>query len=515
MAQEIRPSVRLPRAREIWSRRKWLALGMFAGVLAVLLTIVATLPPLYRARATVLVDRDQVPEAFVRSPITAEVETRLSTISQEVLSRERLQALIERYNLYPGLRKSGAIEGALEEMRKDILLEPKIVEQSGGKIATVGFGLTYRGADPQTVTDVTNALAALYVERNSKLREKQASGTAEFLKAQLTEMKGKIDEMERRVGHAPMPIEAEVASLERLNMRLRVVSDRQLRAMDRRERVLKEAEEGPAAAAEPGARVAPESASARLAKLKRELAELKTRYTDKYPDVIRVKAEIAALEQHIATAPPEPATGTTTTAPAHSRKSPLAELDAELRALKDEERMLQGQIASLERRAEEAPRRQTEFQRQTRDLATTKDFYQTLLKRYEDAQIAESMEQGQRAEQFRVLDQAVVPKQPFAPNRPRLIAVALGLAAGLAVAAALLRERLDTSFHTVDDLRGFSRVPVIVGIPTITTKADVARRRRHLGLATASYAVGLAVVVGASYVLARGSELLTRVLSGI
>ena len=260
--------------------------------LAISIGLVAALPPMFRSRATVLVDREQVPEAFVRSAVSAEVETRIQRISQEVLSRERLAGLIERFNLYPKLPRPSTNESAIEEMRRDIVLEPKVVDQGGGRITTVGFGLSYRGNDPVKVADVTNALAALYVERNSKIRERQASDTAQFLKAQLTDMKAKLDEQERRIGQAPLPLEAEVAGLERLNMRLRVNSDRQLRAMDRRERLVKEAEGLTLAA--PGA--APETPAARLAKLKQELAELKTRYTDKYPDVIRIKGEIAALE---------------------------------------------------------------------------------------------------------------------------------------------------------------------------------------------------------------------------
>jgi uncharacterized protein involved in exopolysaccharide biosynthesis len=88
--------------------------------------------------------------------------------------------------------------------------------------------------------------------------------------------------------------------------------------------------------------------------------------------------------------------------------------------LRDEERSIQRQIASFEGRADGAPKRQQEFERQARDYATTKEFYQSLLKRYEDAQIAESMEHGQKSEQFRILDAAVPPKEVLAPNRMRL-----------------------------------------------------------------------------------------------
>jgi len=119
------------RAGEIWGRRKWLGFAVFAAVLAVSLGIVAALPPMFRSRATVLVDREQVPEAFVRSAVSGEVETRIQRISQEVLSRERLAGLIERFNLYAQLPRPSTKESAIEEMRRDIVLEPKVVDQGG------------------------------------------------------------------------------------------------------------------------------------------------------------------------------------------------------------------------------------------------------------------------------------------------------------------------------------------------------------------------------------------------
>ena len=124
------------------------------------------------------------------------------------------------------------------------------------------------------------------------------------------------------------------------------------------------------------------------------------------------------------------------------------------------------------------------------------------------------MEHGQKSEQFRILDPAVTPKAPLAPNRLRLGLLALALSIGVAALAVMLRERLDTSFHTVDDLREFSKVPLIAGIPPLVTEADVARGRRRLGLVTASFVVGLGIAVSGSYFFAHNSEQLTRLLSG-
>src|SRR5262249_58907901 len=111
-----------------------------------------------------------------------------------------------------------------------------------------------------------------------------------------------------------------------------------------------------------------------------------------------------------------------------------------------------------------------------RDYDSTRDLYRSLLKRYEEAQLAESMEQRQKGEQFRILDQAVASSQPAAPNRPRLLMMVLASAVGLALAAAVLAEHLHTSFHDVDQLRAFSNVPVLVSIPRIVTPPDIPRR---------------------------------------
>jgi succinoglycan biosynthesis transport protein ExoP len=497
----------------VWRRRRWLGLLVFAGILAASLSFSLSLPALYRSTATVLVERP-VQETIVRPTVTGELETRLQTISQEILSRARLAGLISRVDLYPELRRVPR-ELVIEQMRKDILLEPKVVvdQGSGARLATIGFALSFRGTDPETVANVTNALAAFYVEQNSRIRERQATGTAEFLKAQLADMKKKLDEQERRIGEAPRDSSADLASLESLNNRLRMNGDRQLRAMDRRERLIKELRDSGVAASVLAGVPAPDLAAARLAKLKGELAELRTRYSDKYPDVVRMKAEIAELERTVA-ASPEPAKPAAAPAPPQQGKDPLAEIDVELRALKAEETRLREAIAGYERRLDTAPKTQQEFQRQARDYATTKELYGSLLKRLEDAQMTENMEQGQRGEQFRVLDAAVPPREPILPNRGRFIATGFMLSLAVAVGAIVLAERADTSFHTLEDLRGFTRVPVIASIPRVVTEGDVVRRRRRVWLVGAAVMLGIALVVALAYYYAHGNSGLVRVLPG-
>src|SRR3989454_6498551 len=240
--QAARKGAGVELALAVWSRRKWLAILTFAAPFAVAMSLGMALPNIYQATATVLVDRQQVPESFVRPTVTSALETRLHTISQEILSRSRLEALITRFGLYLDLSKRVSAEEVIERTRGDIKLELKAVEARGQREATVAFAITYLGSNPQTVAQVTNTLASFYIEENLKVRERQAAGTAEFLKVQLEETKKRLDEQERQVsefkrrylGELPQQMETNLASLERFHIQLRLNSDNQTRAMERR-----------------------------------------------------------------------------------------------------------------------------------------------------------------------------------------------------------------------------------------------------------------------------------------
>src|SRR5512132_2537603 len=117
--------------RAVWKRRKWLAILAFLVPLAIGLTVVAAIPRVYRATVTVLVIRQEIPEKLVSPTVTSLVETRLKTISQETLSRSRLEALRERFGLYKDLQKRISADQLIDRMRSDIHLELKGVETKG------------------------------------------------------------------------------------------------------------------------------------------------------------------------------------------------------------------------------------------------------------------------------------------------------------------------------------------------------------------------------------------------
>jgi succinoglycan biosynthesis transport protein ExoP len=509
----------LDRLRAAWSRRKGLAVLLFAVPFTAALTLVLSLPNVYRSTATVLIERQQVPEEFVRSTVTNELETRLTAMSQDVLDRPRLEALITHFGLYPDLREHGTLEPAVRRMRSDVQLDLKeSTEQRGRPSTTIAFSLSYRGRDPQTVALITNSLASSYVEENLRARERQAADTTEFLRTQLTATKQRLDEQERRVsalraryrGELPQQQQGNLATLESLTTQLRLNNDNEVRLAERRESLTAQLAQ---ARAESGG---PEPDEVRLARYKAELGGLRIKYTDRWPDIIRLKDEIGRLEKQLAEPKPKPdpkAEVVPATPRVFQLQEALKSAETELRLLKADDGRLRNALDSYQTRIENAPKRELEFAEVTRDYDTTKELYQTLLKRYGEAQIAVHLEQRLKGEQFRLLDPALPASTPAAPNRLKLLLLSLALSVGLAVGGLVLAEIRDTSFHSVDALRAFSTVPVLVAIPQIVTEADVRKRRTRFRLVLGGAVLGLLLTAGVSYFIAHDNQQLTNLLS--
>jgi polysaccharide biosynthesis transport protein len=538
--------------RAAWNRRKWLAIPIFVFPLAAAATLILALPIIYRSSATLIIERQQVPETFVRATVTDEIGTRLRSISEQALSRARLEGLITQFNLYPEFRERESMEEIISRVRQDIQISPSGVlpgmqrgisaELRKLGASVVAFTVSFQGPHPETVARVANALASFFVDENLKVRERQASGTTRFLEAELAETKRRLDQQDRRVGEfsrshlgqLPSQLTANLTTLEGLNSHLRLNLESQTRAAERRNGLAPLVVEqtsllkgGPAAGATADPRLM-DPVTSRLIHLHQEVAVARARLNDGHPTIARLKAEIAELEQHftgrLAESPDNPTAGPTHAASSATDvavlqnpnlirlREQIAEIDAEIKGLKTQEQKLLQDIAVYRARVENTARVEQELQELSRDYNSTKDLYQSLLKRYEEARLAENMEQRQKGEQFRLLDQAVPASEVAAPRRVRLLLVAVVLFGGLAAGVIVLAEMLDTSFHTVDHLRAFTRVPVLASIPRIVTHRDRRRRRWWGWLGTVSAVVGLAVVVGICYTLAHGNEQLVRLL---
>ena len=358
-------------------------------------------------------------------------------------------------------------------------------------------------------------------------------GTTEFLRAQLEQTRAQLQEQERKIGdfraqylgELPQQMQANLLTLERMDTALRLNLDGQTRLTERRDTLqadlatLATSEDIPSGSVPAGPSGASDPDSRRLFQLRQQLIQLQARFTDKYPDVVEIKTEIAALEERLAKGGqlPSPPSGTAPTpvwSPQALRlKQSLTEAEFDLAALKTEEKRLRGAIATYQSRVENTPKREQEFQQISRDYQATQELYQSMLKRLNDAQLSETMEQSQKGEQFRLVSPASPPSAPNQPKRSRLLLMALVVSLGLSGLAVAITEYLDSSFHTVDDLRQFTTLQVLTVIPRIVTDADVRRQRLRFRLGVVGTTLSVTLVVAASYFIAHDNWALLSLVS--
>jgi polysaccharide chain length determinant protein (PEP-CTERM system associated) len=491
-------------------RRRW-TWGVMAalGVLVPAASVILFLPDVYRSKATVLIERQQIPDELVRSTVTSALETRLHTITQEILSRPALQALAKQY--LAGNEWGGSLppEVAIERIRRsiDVQLETSKVGRDYSATA-VAFTVAYTSRDPERAARVANALAQSYVEKNIEMRKEEATGTAEFLRDQLEATRQRLQEQEKTVsafkerhsGQLPEQLEANLATLEQLNVQLRLNSENQISAQTRRAALVKQLNEveGMAPA------VTPDNAGNRLLQLKQQLATLQARYSDRYPDVVRVKSEIQALESQMRRGDESAAgSGLADSNPlTFELRRSIDAVDVELTRLKAEQENLRKTLGTYQQRVEMAPRREQEAQSLTRDYESTKELYKSLVNRERESRLAQDMEQRRKGEQFRVIEPALPSPHPSAPNRRLLIPLTIPLSLGIGLVVMIFLEKTDKSVRSMTEIESMTRIPVVVRIPPIVSARDLEERRRRRKVLVASAVGAIVLVVGVSYVFA-------------
>lgn len=469
---------------EIAKRRKWYIIIPFVACLALSYVYYKRLPKIYMASTLILVQPQEVPEDYVKPTVKSLVSDRLNTLSQQILSRTRLESVIREFNLYSSWMGKVTMEEIVELMRESITIE---VQRTRGPDVQNTFTISYEGRNPREVMMVTNRLASLFIEENLRAREQQATGTSEFLERELSTLEVALKDKEKNIrafkerymGELPEQLDANLRILERLQDQIKNNNDARKSAEERSIMLQKEISE----LSRQGSTVAAEVSSvnplvAQLTELKTRLAELKSIYTDKHPDVIDTEIKIARLEKYIA----EQDDGNERISskgsplifdPSLARlKGELTEAKLEINRLKVEGESLREQIVMYQRRVENTPKREQELFTLTRDYDLLKANYQSLLDKKIQAKMAENLERRQMGEQFRVLDPACIPEKPFKPDPRRVILIGTFLGLVLGGGLGYIRETMDRSFRKPEEIERFLGFPVIATIPRIEKRKN-------------------------------------------
>ena len=501
---------------EVLRRRRRTLLIMFSAVLVAAIAFVAALPSLYRASATVLIEGHLPPLA--EAPSGGTVDDRLEAIKQEALTRARLSDLIEQFDLYPTLRRGAPPEAVMDRLERDITVRPITASDRSGVPNTIAFSVEYLGLDREKVASVANALASFYMAQNDRNRSRQASQNADVLAKQVGEMRQKVDQENKRLTQftsrtsgLPEHMIANLAIVDRYNNELQAKLGARNSMVERRyalQNDLAQMDRTSVTAPDPN------DPHARLAAKRKELAALLVSVSEEHPDVKIKRREIQLLEQEAKGSPASNGSngGGSATGQRAVVQKELADVTASISSLDRDIEMLRSQVQAYEGRMLSSAARSPELQNVQADYQAARATLDTLQKRYDEARLAADVEGGQVAQEYRLLEPAVRPTFAVGPNRMRLLLGGLIAAIAVALGMALVVERFDTAFYSVDDLRRFTRVPVLASIPRIDTPRETRRRYLRAALLTGASTVVLALVAAMAFYFASGNEFAARLL---
>lgn len=499
----------------LW-RRRWLVVLPFAAGLVAAPLIASRVPELYRSETLIMVIPQRVPDSYVRSTVTATLEDRLPSISDQILSRSRLERIIEDFNLYPRERANAAMEDVVRRMRGDILVTPPVKEQQSFRVA-------YVSRDAVTAQKVTARLASLYIEENLRDRANLAESTNVFLESQLEDAKQRLLENEKKLeeyrrrysGQLPSQLQGNLQAIQSAQMQLQAVSEAMNRARERRhlvERQVADVESMPQSGVLAGAGSdgsAQLTAAQQLEVAQANLKAFRLRYTPDHPDVRALERTIKELQVRAAEEASRPApsptdAGVSPAEVARQRRirdlrAELELIDRQLSANESEAKRLKEAIADYHAKVDVVPQRESELVELTRDYSTLQAAYQSLVAKHEDAKLAADLERRQIGEQFRILDPASLPEKPY-NQLQRLGFIGSGAMAGIVLGLLFvgLLEYRDSSFKREEDVFRALSLPVLALVPAMIPEDEQRiQRRRALALNLA----GVLALIGSAAVL--------------
>ncbi len=459
-------------------------LAPFAGFL-----ISYAFPAKYTSQSLVLVEEQKVPQGYVKSVVTEDLTQRIATLQQQVLSRNRLQPMIDRL----GLAKGGKnLDDAIDDIRQNVAIEPVETELSvasspkkrPGQSNVPGFYVNFTAANPREAQQICNELTSMLLEENLKSREQVAQSTTDFLTRQLEDAKRNIDDLDGKLANFKRQYMGQLPGDEDNNMKILMGLNSQLdadtQALNRaqQDRTYTESLLAQQLASWKSSQSTtnPQSLEQQLSALQTQLLQLQARYTDDHPDVIKTKADVAEVKKKLAELNAAGSKGSDTTDKGSLNEPPeIRQLRLQIhqyeeviaQASRDQKR-LQEQIKLYQGRVALSPSVEEQYKSLTRNYDTALKFYQDLLAKKSESEMATDMERRQQGEQMRLLNPANLPDTPSFPNRLLFAGGGLGVGLGIGLGLALWLELRDKAIRTEQDVTAALDLPMLVSVPWLT-----------------------------------------------
>ena len=486
-------------ARGVW-RKRWVVLITAWVVCGVGWAWVYKLENQYRASARVYVDTQSLLRPLLGGlAVQPNLSQQVSMMTRTLVSRPNLEKVARMTDLDLRARTPEQQEELYTTLAQRISLSGTDREN----LYTIGF----QHANPDLARRVVQALLTIFTESSLGGARKDLSQSQKFIDDQLRSYEAKLHEKEkeleefkrRNVGTMPGQggsfygkLSEVESSIEQTRMQLDEVGNRKKQL----EIQLEDQEETLSGPAPVVANATTSAIDARIAGLQTQLDNLRLRYTDLHPDILRVRQLVERLQeqkkQEEDAVRAQPQGSLKAQNPIYQQLSiAIAEADANQASLKARLGQLQGRRAQLYQSIDRIPQLEAEFTQMMRDYEVYKSNYAQFLQRRETAAISGDVESKTDVVDFRVIDPPRVPKEPAWPNRPLLVStVPLG-GLGAGVALAFLLVQLRPTVESRKQLRELTDYPLL----GMVTRIETDRERRSSRRAALLFGAGASALV--------------------
>ena len=483
-------------------RRWWILLPLFLCWLGVW-GVSWTLPTTYTSDALISAEQQKVSDLYVMENVNVNLQNRLQSTTQKVLSYASLQGIIDRFKLYATTpRMSGFFKpkDPVDQMRSDIKIE--LVGAPGYRGEFFSFKIHYSADTPQLAQQVNTELTSLFINENVRAQRQLSENTTAFLDSELADARTKMEEQEaqvsafkaKHVGNLPGQLQSNVQILAGLQAALASTQhalDSSKQQKIYLESLLQQYQSAQASMGGDSNAISTQALDKELQDLRLRLQNLRTRYHDGHPDIVALEDEIARTEALRKQNEAEIASNQQASKSVNAidfsaaegvqRGAPTAvmQLQSQLKAnqleIQNEQqhaRELETQTTVYQGRLNLTPETEQELTVVSRGYDEAKFNYNSLLQKQTQSQLATSLGQQQQGQQFHIIDPPKLPDKPSAPNRFLISLFGLGVGTLVGLGLATFLELTDVRFRQEKDLEGILPARMLVGIPRLSTPQE-------------------------------------------
>jgi len=462
-------------------RRYWWILPITIVICTALAVVaIKVLPKKYTSQTVVLVEPPAVSADIVKPVAPENLGPRLASMQEQILSRTRLEPVIQKFDLYPQDRRRNTVDDLVVRLRNSIDVVPMEPMAGTENRQLPGFTVKVTFDNPFLAQQICSEITSMFTAESARAGVQQGEQATSFLTEQLEDAKSKLDAQDaklaafkqRYLGSLPDEEQTNLSLLTGMNTQLEAATQAISRAQQDKafNQTLLAQEEANWRASQSGQN--PETVDQQLETLQDQLAALRAKYTDEHPDVVKLKALINDLKKQMAAEPQakkDAARPPALAEPPQTQqlRAKLHQDDLNIADLIKQQTHIQEQIRVLEGRVQSSPIVEQQYKELTRNYQTALDFYNNLLKNREEAAMATNLEQQQEGEQFKVLDPASLPDQPSFPKKPVFLGGGAGAGLALGLGILFLLAVSDTSLHTERDVETYLKLPVLAAVPLL------------------------------------------------